>query len=137
MKSRLKEFLGITKREAKEETPVPKKIPVKFNVTDGLKPTQNPPAMTFNLRCPVPMRIEPRTQVPLKLGLSCEHPLQLFESKNLRDRGLRVVDGAGLLDAKTDLVLRLENVGTNPQYIEAGETIVRAHVLDDSALEVG
>lgn len=111
------------------------KTKINFTYTDGYDVTRSGPSQIFNLRTPLKLTIPSGAKVKFDVGVRCSHPLYVFQSRILSERGLSFEDGAlACYDANTPLVLRLENKGKETIMLEDGETIVKAAVLDNSHL---
>ena len=118
--------LGWTFSKDKEEDMAKKRV--KFQVQDGVKPERMGDAQSLTLRSPLQMTIPPGQQRQVKLGVTCSHPLQLFR---YAPRGLDLVS-TGVAESQAPLTLVLENRSNAPIYVERGEALALAHVLDDT-----
>ena len=113
-----------------------KKEPVRFLVSDGVKPNRVGPARVFNLKAPMLLNIPPGATVKVNLGVSCNYPLHVFQSRGCLQRDLHLPDGIwACVDADTDLSLTIENRGRETQFIEQGDVLARAFVMDNNDLE--
>jgi hypothetical protein len=120
----------------KEPDMAKKKEPVRFSVFDGVKPNRVGPARVFNLKAPILLNIPPGASVKVPLGVACNYPLQIFQSRGCLQRDLHLAEGGGpAVDADTDLTIRVENRGKEVQLIEQGDVLARAFILDNNDLE--
>ncbi len=127
--------MGLFRRKKEIEMKVTKKV--KFTVADGRRPTRQGASKVFNLLAPVGMIIPAGTQVRVDLGVSCDHPLHVFQASNMVKRGVLLVDGIwAAQDADVPLILPLENRSNEDAMIEEGDTLARAAVFDNSDIEV-
>ena len=114
-----------------------KKEPVRFTVTDGVKPTRHGPGQVFNLCSPINLNIKANATVKVNLGLRCNYPLHAFEALSMKQRGIKLPDGLwAAADAGTELIVDLRNESKDTQLVERGDAIARAFVLDNNDLEV-
>jgi hypothetical protein len=105
-----------------------KKI-VKFTCTDGKKPVKK--NGVFNLRSPIPLKLP----VTLTLGVTCDRPLLVFEPKTLRDMGILVNPKIQVCEANEEIELTIS--GPVNTFIEVGDTVAHAIVMDDGVREEG
>lgn len=114
---------------------MPKKT-VKFSYTDGRKVRRQPPSGTFNLRTQAALVLPPGAKVRLALGVSCDHPVHVFQSRAVLKQGVELADGIwAATDADQEIILFLENKGKATVYFESGDVLARCFVMDNSALE--
>lgn len=113
-------------------------IKVKFNYQDGKKVTRDRgAAQGFNLRSPSLLNLPSQAKVTVKLGLSCSHPVHVYQTRGLRERGVFLVDGVwAMQDAGGELELQLVNLSTETVIVEEGETLARCIVLDNTDVVV-
>lgn len=107
---------------------------VKFSYQDGKKVARDRgPAQAFNLRSPSLLNLPPKAQVTVKLGVTCSHPVHVYQTRGLRERGVFLVDGVwAMQDAGGELELQLVNLSKETIVVEEGETLARCIVLDNS-----
>lgn len=122
---------------AEKTIATPVKRVVRFTRTDGFTPTRQGPAASFNLRSPVAFTLAPGEERSLDLGLSCDHPVHIFQARGPVSRGVVLVDGIwAATDADMPLVLRMRNTGDQASHFEEGETVARCTVFSDVGWEV-
>lgn len=128
--------MGNDETWSSETVYVPKKK-VTFTKKDGLTPTRNGPARTFNLRTPMALRLGVGEERTIDLGLTCDHPVHIFQARGPLQRGLTLVDGIwAATDAEVPLTLRVRNTSGEPLLVEEGETIARCSIFDDTDWEL-
>ena len=103
---------------------------VNFVKTDGLTPTRQGASHAYNLRVPFNVRINPQTKTEIRLGLCCDYPLHVYEVLALKRDGLNITN-VGVFDAFEQIVLKVENSSSVLIAINEGETVARAHALND------
>lgn len=105
---------------------------VRFLVTDGVKPNRVGPARVFNLKAPIALNIPPGVTVKVKLGVSCNYPLHVFQARGCLQRGLKLPDGIwAAQDADTDLELTIKNESQETALIERGDVLARAFIISN------
>lgn len=112
-----------------------KKETVRFRLGDGVKPNRVGPARVFNLKSPLTLNIPPKAVVKVDLGLACNYPLHVFEARSLLQRGLRLLQ-PGVLDADGDVIIGIENLGSEVVLLERGDVLARAAVIDNTGLSM-
>lgn len=118
----------------KEEAQAPKKT-VTFTVGDGKAPVKD--GASFKLRSPLALKIDPNTKAVVKLGVSANAPVLVFEAASLKQRGLRLAGGQlTAADAGEQISVTLENTSRLPALIEMGDVVAKAVVLDNSDLDL-
>jgi hypothetical protein len=123
-------------RKKEPEMARAKREPVRFNVLDGVKPNRVGPARVFNLKAPIALNIPPGASVRVNLGVSCNYPLHVFQSRSMLQRHLELPDGIwAAQDADSDLTLVIANKGKEAQPIERGDVLARAFIMDNNDVE--
>lgn len=117
----------------KKKEPEMAKTRVKFTYTDGQKVDRRGPAQVFNLKAPIGITLPPGSEIKVDLGVSCNFPLHVFETRGNRARGIRLVDGIwACQDAEENLVLKMKNETQELVKFDLGETLARCAILDNS-----
>lgn len=131
----LKKLVGLVNVFKKKEPDMSrKKEPVRWLITDGTRPNRVGPGRVFNLRSPTPLSVPPKATVTLKLGVECNYPLHVFQSRGCLQRGLHLSDGIwAAQDSDQELSLTIENRSGDTQLVERGDVLARAFIMDNSA----
>lgn len=110
--------------EEKEETMAKTKL--KFDLTDGLTPTNE--GGTLLLKSPLPLNLRPGHELRLDLGLSCDKVLVTFAPSFLKKRGLQVT-GPGIAEPGNSIVVTVKNTTDDVVFVDAGDTVLCAGAL--------
>ena len=107
---------------------------VKFELGDCPQPKRVGPAKSFALCSPIAFTLPANGDMSLKLGIKCSHPMLVYSSSSCGGGQCfsRLQGGSNIVDAGQDVLLTITNGGTVDALIERGDSVVRAHVLDDS-----
>lgn len=119
------------------ELTLPVSKTVAFKLADGMRPTRQGPAKSFNLRAPIDLTLPPGHERTLDLGLSCDHPVHIFQAAGPLSQGVILVDGIwAATDANVPLKIRIKNESKEQVFFGEGETLARCTVMDDSEWEL-
>lgn len=133
-KERLSNVLKAWKQERIEEVSKTGKIQAKFSYKDGKEVTRQDPSGVFNLRSPAQRNIPPNASIIFRLGIQCNYPIQVFEARGPKQRGLRL-STTEVVDSDEEIVLRVRNDSERTELIEIGDTLARGFVLNNLDVE--
>lgn len=108
--------------------PVIKLPVVKFTVTDGVLPTMEKNG-SIALRSPLTMNIQSGLRMKIRMGLSCERPLHVFEASSAKSRGLSFSGSVTTFDSGEEIEIEFENTSKMLVLLERGDVIAKGTVL--------
>ena len=110
---------------------------VVFKMTDGRKPTRQGAARSFNLRSPIDITLTPNSERTLDLGISCDHPVHVFQASGPLSQGVVLIDTSdSTVDSNVPLKIKIKNTSNEQVFFGEGETLARCSILDDSEWEL-
>lgn len=133
---KMKEMKNSKEEIAVVDSSVPAERPstVIFDWLRGLKPTRTE-AGIFNVRSPSNFDVSPGSSVTIDFGVRCKtHPLLLFLPSFLSRHGMSLARSF-LIDTDEPIVATIVNKKASKFLLDAGGTVLRAYVLDNSRLE--
>lgn len=109
----------------------------KFYLEDGIMPTRHGLSRAFNMLSPLDLIIPAGGRVRISLGVTCDRPLLVFQSSGMVSRNLYLdTSDLSVYDSDRPIVLNVTNTGPIDSYIDRGDILARAIVLDNSNVEV-
>lgn len=121
--------MGQKKEKMKTEKTPLLSVEDTWQLTDGVLPKRKQDG-AWDLLASLPIRIPPGCDAILNLGVVCNYPSHVIQSRVMLAKGVTLPDGIwAASDSGTSIVLTLKNGSREDLYIERGDVVARCVVF--------